>query len=80
MLNLILAHAALGGVLGLGSRVGVLLLPSLAAFLEAALIVHVAECPIVFGPLIVMALLTSLQAGYLAGSLAVASRLESYFP
>jgi len=70
MLNVLLAQMALGAVLGVGSRAAVLFLPSIAALIEGALISSYFGYPFVPGCVITIAILASVQVGYILGSMA----------
>ena len=69
MLNLLLAHLALGVVLGVGKPATALFIPSLAALIEGALFSSVLGYPFVVGCVIAIAILTCVQVGYVVGSL-----------
>ena len=70
MINVLLAHAALGFVLGVGSRVAVLFLPSIAAIIEGVLIANVLSHSFIVGCVVAAAILASVQGGYILGSFA----------
>jgi len=74
MLNVLLAHGALGAILGAGSRVTVLFLPSIAAIIEGAVISRALGFSGFEGCVLSIALLTCIQAGYILGSMAGAMK------
>ena len=77
MFNFLLAHAALGGALGLGSRVTVLFLPSLAGLIEGALISGVFGYQFAVGCILAISIMTCVHVGYIIGSMVMAFEPEN---
>ena len=80
MVNLLIAHVALGAVLGLGSRVSALLLPCLCAVIEGAAICRIGDYSTITGVALSFVIITTVEIGYVLGMLARPDDLRAVHP